>query len=263
MTRSDFDPRPCADWIVARRHAGTAIAALPADLKPRTEDEGYAVQALVRDGLSARGPSIGWKVGATTPAMQGLLNVPAPCAGEMHAAGRHDRHARLAAASFTRVGIECEIAAELATPLGGAGKVDLAQARAAVRNLHAAAEIVDDRYGDFRHFGVPSLIADFFFHAGVVLGPPVAAWRDIDLERVEGTTAVDGEVKLRGRGADVLGNPLASLVWLANRLTALGRRLEAGQIVMLGSLPLPYWAKAGDRVTVTLNGLGAVTIDLD
>ena len=263
MSKTDFDPRPCADWIIRKRAVGAAIADLPASLKPKTEDQGYAVQALVRDGLSARGPSIGWKVGATTSAMQGLLNVPAPCAGEMHAAGRHDLHARLSSSSFTRVGIECEIAAELAAPLGGAGPVDIAQARAAVRHLRPAAEIVDDRYGDFRQFGVASLIADFFFHAGLVLGAPVPGWRDLDLETLEGTTAVNGEVKLRGRGADVLGNPLASLAWLANRVTALGRRLEPGQIVMLGSLPLPYWAKAGDRVTVTLHGLGAVTIDLD
>lgn len=263
MTKQSFDPRPCADWIIARRARGADIADLPASLKPASEDQGYAVQALVRDGLAARGPSIGWKVGATTTAMQKLLNVPGPCAGEMLAAGRHDGSARLIARDFTRLGIECEIAAELATPLGGGGPVDMAAARAAIRHLRPAAEIVDDRYGDFRSFGVPSLIADFFFHAGVVVGAPVPGWRDLDLERVEGTTSVGGVVKLSGRGADVLGHPIASLVFLANRLSAIGRRLEAGQVVMLGSLPLPYWASAGDRVAVTLGGLGTVTIDVD
>lgn len=263
MSNPSFDPRPCADWIIARRLAGAAIADLPATLKPGNEDDGYAVQARVRDGLlAARGPAIGWKVGATTPAMQGLLNVPGPCAGEMLAAGRHDGHAGIRARDYVRLGIECEIAAELATPLGGGAPVDMDQARAAIRCLRPAAEIVDDRYGDFRTFGVPGLIADFFFHAGIVLGAPVTAWHAIDLARVEGTTTVDGEVRLRGRGADVLGHPLASLVWLANRVTALGRRLEAGQIVMLGSLPLPHWAKAGERVRVSLEGLGAVTVDV-
>jgi 2-keto-4-pentenoate hydratase len=120
--------------------------------------------------------------------------------------------------------------------------------------------VVDDRYGDFRSFGVPALIADFFFHAGLVLGGPVADWRRLDLAAVTGTTLVDGVERLVGRGADVLGHPLDSLAWLANRLTALGRRLEPGQIVMTGSLPLPHWTAAGEKVEVRLSGLGAVSV---
>jgi 2-keto-4-pentenoate hydratase len=56
---------------------------------------------------------------------------------------------------------------------------------------------------------------------------------------------------------------MRSLAWLANRLRALGRALEPGQIVMTGSLPLPYWASAGDRVEIKIAGLGAVRVDFD
>src|SRR4249919_2732632 len=93
-----------ADWIAARRLARRPIADLPAHLKPTTEIAGYAVQALLRDRLAeAGGASIGWKVGATTPGMQRLLNVPAPCAGEMLAGGLQRGGARLRAADFTRL----------------------------------------------------------------------------------------------------------------------------------------------------------------
>ncbi len=252
------------DWIAARRLSGRAIADLPASLKPASEDAGYAVQALLRDRLVAggRGAPVGWKVGATTAAMQSLLGVPGPCAGEMLAGGRHDGAARIRARDFTRLGIECEIAVELARPLGGGGHVDRAAAGAAVGRIFPAAELVDDRYGDFRSFGVPGLIADFFFHAGFVLGPAVADWRRLDLAAVVGTTSVNGAARLTGRGADVLGHPFDSLAWLANRVTALGRRLETGEIVMTGSLPLPHWAAAGERVEVALSGLGGVTVEV-
>ena len=253
-----------ADWIAQRRLAPQPIADLPAHLKPSTEYAGYAVQALVRDRLIAAGAgaAIGWKVGATTPAMQRLLNVPGPCAGEMLAGGLLRGGARIAASDYTRLGIECEIAVELGAPLGGSGTVDRDQAAAAVARIYPAAEVVDDRYGDFRGFGVPALIADFFFHAGLVLGEPMEAWRKLDLAKVTGTTSVDGVERLVGRGADVLGHPLDSLAWLANRLAALGRRLEPGAIVMTGSLPLPHWAAAGERVEIALSGIGAVTIEV-
>jgi 2-keto-4-pentenoate hydratase len=253
-----------ADWIARRRLARQPIADLPGHLKPATEYAGYAVQALVRDRLTAAGggAAIGWKVGATTPAMQRLLNVPAPCAGEMLAAGLRRGDARVAAADFTRLGVECEIAVELGAALGGAGQVDRVAAAAAVARIYPAAELVDDRYGDFRNFGVPALIADFFFHAGCVLGAPLEDWRRLDLARVTGTTSVDGVERLVGRGADVLGHPLDSLAWLANRLTALGRRLEPGAIVMTGSLPLPHWTAAGERVEIALSGIGKVTIEV-
>ena len=246
-----------AAWIAARRLAYRDIADMPAGLKPADEAGGYAVQAALRDLLAPRlGPSIGWKVGATTAAMQGLLNVPSPCAGEMHRAGLHHRSAALRSSGFRRLGIECEIAMEIGTPLGGGGPVDEAMAAAAVSRIFPAAEIVDDRYGDFRGFGVPALVADFFFHA-------VPDWRRLDLAAVAGTTSANGEARVAGRGADVLGHPMRSLAWLANRLSALGRRLEPGQLVMTGSLPLPLWVSPGDRIEARLEGLGSVSISVD
>lgn len=263
MTDSRFDIEAAAAWIAARRSTRKSLADMPAALKPRSEAEGYALQARVRDLLSpAFGPSIGWKVGATTSAMQTLLNVPSPCVGEMHRGGLHQVRASLAAGDFCRLGIECEIAMELAAPLGGSGPVDAEAAAAAVGRIFPAAEIVDDRYGDFRGFGVPALIGDFFFHSGIVLGAPVPDWRRLDLAAVIGTTRVNGEARVTGRGADVLGHPMRSLAILADRLREIGRRLEPGQIVMTGSLPLPYWTSAGDAVSVELAGLGKVEISV-
>jgi hypothetical protein len=31
---------------------------------------------------------------------------------------------------------------------------------------------------------------------------------------------------------------------------------------MTGSLPLPYWAKAGERVQISIDGLGAAEVSL-
>ncbi len=58
-----------------------------------------------------------------------------------------------------------------------------------------------------------------------------------------------------------MGHPLNSLAWLANRLAEMGQRLEPGEVVMTGSLPLPYWAKDGDRIESEIERLGKVTLE--
>jgi 2-keto-4-pentenoate hydratase len=107
------------------------------------------------------------------------------------------------------------------------------------------------------------MIADDFFHAAIVLGPPAADWRRLDLAAASGTTTVDGKEVLAGRGADVLGHPMNSLVWLANRLDEIGEHLAAGQIVMTGSLTLPHWAKKGEAVRIAIGGLGEARVAFD
>jgi 2-keto-4-pentenoate hydratase len=256
------DRAEAARWISSRRIAGASLSDIPAKLRPEDPDEGYAVAALVRERLSAagRGTLVGWKVGATTPAMQKLLNVPGPCAGAMLSSGRFTSPARIRAQHYIKIGIECEVAVRLSRPLGaGTTRSD---AEAAVGALHPAIEIVDNRYGDFGAMGPPTLIADDFFHAGFVLGPEVGDWSRIDLPEATGITRANGVEVQRGKGSDVLGHPFESLVWLANHLGSRGERLEAGQIVMTGSLPLPYWAKSGERVQVSIDGLGTAEATL-
>jgi 2-keto-4-pentenoate hydratase len=254
-----------ADWIADARVNGRAMAELPAPLRPASNDEGYAIQRKVHERLIARGRGklIGWKVGATTAPMQKLLNLTGPAAGAILASAEKHSPAALRFADYRKIGIECEVCVKLKSLLpSGPGKVDRAAAAAAVGSLFPAMEIVDNRYGDFTTIGTPIILADDVFHAAIVLGKEVTDWQTLDLVDCDGTTSANGEVKLKGKGADVLGHPLESLAWLANLLAARGERLEAGQYVMTGSLPLPYWANAGETVEISIAGLGSVTATL-
>jgi 2-keto-4-pentenoate hydratase len=255
-----------AEWIAAARLGRRSLVDMPTSLKPATEDDGYRVQFAVHQRLCAagRGPVFGWKVGVTTPQMRAALGIDAPIGGAMLAAGRLAPGATIPHSAYARVGIECEIAVVLKTALGGPGMmVDLEAAAAAVGTLHPAIEIVDDRYGgDYRRFGVPAIVADDAFHAGFVLGPAVPNWQSIDLRAVRGVTRAGGIAHGEGRGADVQGHPLTSLAWIANRLGALGRRCEAGQIISTGSLPLPYWAAPGDAIEIEIEHIGSVSLTM-
>lgn len=253
-----------ARWItdtLARRAPHTA--AMPEALRPRDLDAGYALQGEVSRMMvqQGHGEPIGWKVGSTTASMQQLLQVPQPAAGRMFGSSLLPAGQDIDFGRYRRPAVECEIAVRLARPLDArAGVLTREDVVAAIDSLHPAIELVDDRYGDFVAAGAPLMVADHFFHSGLMLGEAVADWRTLDLAALCGSTWVDGEERLVGRGADVLGHPLNSVLWLATHLGRRGRRLEAGEIVTTGSLPLPWWAQAGQQVEIRIERLGSVAL---
>lgn len=120
----------------------------------------------------------------------------------------------------------------------------------AVSALMGAIELVDDRYENYAALPAPVLIGDDFFNAGVVLGPEQTDWRDLDLPGMRGTLWIDGTERASGLGADILGDPLEALAWLANHRASIGKPLRAGSFVMLGSVVRTVFLDAPARVVV-------------
>ena len=249
-----------ANRIAVSRRIRSPLAPLDADIAPQDEAEGYAVQRALHDLLLPhQGALIGYKIGCTSRVMQDYLGIPHPCAGGVFERGVHGSGAQLASADYVRVGVECEIAMRIARDLAPSEEPFTAEwVIEAVDACHGAIEIVDDRYAEWETLGAPTLIADDFFAAGCVLGTPVARTHLADLRTVRGRALINGVEAGRGSGADVLGHPGEALAWLANHLAIEGRGLHAGQIVLTGSLVKTVWLKAGDRVTMELDGLGRI-----
>ncbi|HEX4986425.1 MAG TPA: fumarylacetoacetate hydrolase family protein [Burkholderiales bacterium] len=263
MTRANLQ---AAARLLDQRLSLQPITDLPADIRPKTEAEGYALQRvlnglLVEAGLGAQ---VGHKIGCTTPVMQKFLGIQNPCAGVVFARTVLRGSASVPRSGFVRLGMECEIAVELARDLGPAGSpVDRAAAAQAVGAVMASIELVDERYADFRTLGMPTLIADDFFDSGCVLGEPVRDWQRLDLARISGTAWVNGAEAGRGRGELIMGHPLEALAWLANARARHGfGPLKAGEFVTLGSVVETKWLDAGDRVRIEVEGLGELRLDI-
>ena len=249
-----------AQIIATARRNRTPLAALPPDLVPSDEAEGYQIQRAVHDLLLPQtGSLVGYKIGCTSAVMQQYLDIPHPCGGGVFAKGVHDSGAKLRYGDYVRVGVECEIAVRLARNVVPSEAPFTAEwMMEAVEAYHPAIEIVDDRYVKWETMGAPTLVADDFFAAGCVLGKAVARTRAPDLLTVKGRAIVNGKEAGRGTGADVLGHPHNALAWLANHLAEEGKGLHAGQIVLTGSLVKTVWLDAGDSVKMELDGLGTV-----
>jgi len=251
-----------AKTIASARRKRTPLAALASDVAPRDEAEGYQIQRAVHDLLLPHfGAMVGYKIGCTSAVMQQYLDIPHPCGGGVYAKGVHDSGARLSAADYVRVGVECEIAARLARDMPASEAPFTAEWVAeAIEAYYPAIEIVDDRYAHWETLGAPTLVADDFFAAGCVLGEAVLRADVPDLLAVTGRAIINGAEAGSGTGADVLGHPHHALAWLANHLAADGKGLRAGEIVLTGSLIKTVWLDAGDKVVMELSGLGTVSV---
>ena len=249
-----------AQAIATARRSRTRLAALPPDIAPRSEAEGYQVQRALHDlMLPETGALVGYKIGCTSKVMQEYLNISHPCGGGVFQRGVFESGARVSASDYVSVGVECEIAVRLARDLAPSEEPFTAEwVMEAVEAYFPAIEIVDERYESWETLGVPTLIADDFFAAGCVLGEGVARSAAPDLLKVTGRAVVNGVEAGRGTGADVLDHPNNALAWLANHLAAEGKGLHAGQIVLTGSLVKTVWLNAGDHVAMELSGLGKV-----
>jgi len=254
-----LDPRQTAERIVAIFRARRPIDILPDELIPADLDEAYRVRAAF-EALEAprRGAVAGYKIGLTTPVMQRLCGVDEPCYGAMFASEIRHSPAEIKVGDYCRVGLETEIAVRLGADLpegGGRARVE-----AAVESCMAAIEVLEDLRHDYKRLSARSMVAGNVWNAGCVLGPPVAEWRQLDLAAAASRLTINGKEIGGGKGADVMGNPLNALSWLADKLAADGRPLKRGMVVMTGSMVPIQFPGTGDRAVVEVEGLGQAEV---
>jgi 2-keto-4-pentenoate hydratase len=237
---------------------GRRMASLPAELRPQTRAEGYAIQAFLEERSAS--PLFGWKIAATSKAGQAHIGVDGPMAGRIlaervladgAAVPFGENHMRVA---------EVEFAFRMGQHLPPRkSDYEVVEVLAAVDTLHPAIEIPDSRFEDFAAVGAPQLIADNACAHWFVPGAEATSdWRKMDLSEHKAMGHVVGKLERRGKGANVLGDPRLALTWLANELSQLGITLKAGQVVTTGTCVTPL--ERGDEVLARLGKLGEVSV---
>ncbi len=251
-----------AEELLAARQAHQKLTVLPEALRPADVAAGVAAQHALAGRLGALPPA-GFKIGATAEHMRVYLGLAGPIAGFMAKGDIHASGIRLRFADFQSPGVECEIAVRLAHDLPP-GPCEAIRAAEAVGTVSAAIEIVENRYPDLKEFGTPSLIADQVFHAAAVTGATEPDWRKLDLRAIEGRILVNQAERGRGKGEELLGDPMAALAWLAGSPFAAGfGGLKAGQIILLGSVTPPIWLLGPAAIEVSFPPLPPVFLTLE
>jgi 2-keto-4-pentenoate hydratase len=233
------------------------VEALPAACRPSDIGAGYAIQRAL--GRLA-GPTVGWKIAATSAAGQRHIGVDGPLAGRLYSRYAHGPGVSLPAGHLNMRVAEAEFAFRMGADLPPRGReYTQAEVMAAVTGLHLAIEVPDSRYRDFVKVGAPSLVADDACAAFWLRGEAVSDWRDLDLAAHEVTARKNGAVAAQGKGANVLGDPRIALTWLANDLNGRGDGLGEGELVTTGTCVPPVSIAPGDAVEMDFGRLGRIS----
>jgi 2-keto-4-pentenoate hydratase len=220
--------------------------------------EAYRLQDGLREALLARGERLaGWKAAFTTPAAQAANQLAEPGCAFLLASGVLASGAEIPFARFSGLAVEAEVAFVMRHDLAGPG-VTAARAATAVEGALPALELVD-----FRYRGQPAgtdVVAEGVYAVAIVLGGALTPITGLDLALEGLVYEHSGTIAATATAAEVMGNPLNSLAWVANHLGGRGLGLRAGDIVMTGSVSKLLRPRAGDTVRATYTRLGSASV---
>ncbi|MGB6099641.1 MAG: 2-oxopent-4-enoate hydratase [Comamonas sp.] len=237
----------------------TVLAPLSQRHPEITLADAYAIQQqLMKLRLAAGERVIGKKIGVTSQAVMDMLGVFQPDFGWLTDAMVYNEGEAIPMSRLIQPKAEGEIAFVLRKTLKGPG-VTVADVLAATEGVMACFEIVDSRIEDWK-IRIQDTVADNASCGVFVLGDRLVDVRDVDLTTCGMVLEKNGEIVATGAGAAALGHPANAVAWLANTLGAHGTALEAGEVVLSGSLGAMVPVKTGDNLRVTIGGIGGCSV---
>ena len=245
------------DHLLGSRDGHRPVSPLSERYPDLSLEDAYAVQRALEQALVLRGERvIGWKAGFTNAAIQGRYGVNEPVLGFMLGSGVFSGGDAIPIDRFASLGVEVEVAFLLKRDLAGPG-VTPVSALLAVEGAMPSFELIDYRYS-----GKPrgaDVVADGVFANAIVLGRPLTPVAALDLALEGVVYEQNGQVVATNTAAEVLGNPLTSLAWLANTLGRMGRGLTTGDVVLTGSISKILRPEKGESVRASFTRLGSVS----
>jgi len=222
-------------------------------------EDAYQIQKqLMKLRLAAGERVIGKKIGVTSKAVMNMLGVYQPDFGYLTDGMVYNEGQAIPMSRLIQPKAEGEIAFVLKKTLKGPG-ISSADVLAATEGVMACFEIVDSSIQDWK-IKIQDTVADNASCGVFVLGDRLVDPRDVDLNTCGMVLEKNGDIVATGAGAAALGAPANAVAWLANTLGRLGIALEAGEVVMSGSLAIMVPVAAGDNLRVSIGGIGSCSV---
>jgi 2-oxo-3-hexenedioate decarboxylase len=222
-------------------------------------EDAYAIQEAIKQRKIARGTKItGFKAGLTSHAKMKQMGVSMPVFGFITDYGTIMDGGEVNTKELIHPKVEPEIAFVTKAPLRGTG-CHVAAVLAATDFVLPGIEVIDSRYRDFK-FDLKSVIADNTSAARYVVGGGIKSPSNVDMRTTGVVLEKNGEPVAFGAGAAVLNHPATAIAMLANHLGARGEEIPAGSLILSGGITEAVAVKAGDAVTLRVQGMGSISL---
>lgn len=247
-----------ADRLLAAEADRRAIPQLTSEWPGMTEHDAYAIQRATLSRRVKRGERVvGIKLGLTSRAKQAAMGIDRPTLSWLTDAMELPSYTPVCVGDYIHPRAEPEIAFVLGEELRGV--VSAARALAAVATVHAAIELIDSRYADFK-FRIEDTIADNSSSGGYFLNPQPALPSKLDLFFEAVLLEERGIVVDSATGAAVFGHPAEALAWAASELDRQGMSLPAGSVVLTGGMTDAIPLRPGVPISARFSNLGAIDV---
>jgi 2-keto-4-pentenoate hydratase len=251
-----------ADTLRAARRRGEPIPA-PTETWPSLDaDAAFSVQKINVEHAIADGDRlVGYKLGNIAKVMQDAFGLDQPDYGHLLAGSFVHEGTTLQGKTFIEPHVELEPAFVLRKRLGGPNTtiVDVINA---IDYAMPAIEIIDSRVKDWA-IGLPDTLADNGSTGAVILGGTPRPLTDLNLRDTRGVLRFNDREIIAGTTGNILGNPLAAVAWLVNRLADYDVAFEPGQVILPGSCLKAVPMKDSGRWSGTFEGWGTVEFDVE
>lgn len=222
-------------------------------------DDAYRIcERNIEKRVQAGQKVAGFKIGFTNLAVREKMGLPDSTYGYLMDSMVLKNGVKVTMSELIAPKLECEICLKLKSGLKGKG-LSVEAVIKATEAVSASFEICDARIKDWK-CPYPDFFADNGFSARIVLAGqwrPVAGF-DFLNEKVVLTQA--GKELAQGTGALAMGHPAKAVAWLAGKLADRNKGLEAGQVIMTGTLT-PIWpVEKGATYVAKFSTLGEVTV---
>jgi 2-keto-4-pentenoate hydratase len=246
------------------------IAAFVSDYRDLQVSRGFGSDLSMQDALCAQskvvrrlnqslGPVVGYKAGLTNPAVQARFGVAHPLRGFLLRDMLVKSGTQLPAKFGARPLWEADLVVEVKDPAGLLRARTPREAAESLSFVIPFMELPDLLVDPNETLNGPALVAINVGARMGALGAPIPMLTsDEFIDALASMTVVlseDGRELARGPGSAVMEHPLNSAMWLAHDLERAGLRLEAGDLLSLGTF-LPFQPpKPGTTVAVQYLGL--------
>lgn len=259
MNREEIEA--CSSALFNALNSAVLIEPLRQRYPELTIADAYAVSlSLLQRRLENGEKIVGKKIGITSAVVQEMLNVDQPDFGFLTDAMwlENGTTVSLREHKLYQSRAEGELAFKLKADLVGPGVTE-SDVFAATESILPCFEIVDSRIRNW-DIKIQDTVADNASCGVFVVGEPVSEFQHLNLQEIRMEVFKNGEKISEGKGADVLGNPLTAVAWLANTLGEYGISLKKGEIVLSGSFVPMEWVSSGDQFEVVIDNVGRASI---
>lgn len=254
-----MEAKDYAERLRNAQSSNTTIGPLRDEIGEHNEEIAYEIQKINTNHRLVDGARIvGKKIGLTSIKVQEQFGISSPDFGILF----NDMEVLNGLSLPMSEAMQPKVEAELAFVLGASldsENLTIIDIINAIDYVLPSIEVVGSRIENW-NIRIADTIADNASASHYVLGHSPKMLDDVDVVNCKMQMTINGEVKSSGSGKDCMGSPLNAVLWLARKMKSVDQPLQAGELILSGSLGPMVGVQAGDEVEARFEGLGTVSV---